>query len=98
MTQVLRTPIKELYTELDKKIKEIEDSKLSVENKLLNKRIVADQVSKQVLKILLVVLQYSPMSTEFAQMEVYGDFKELIETIRTEKKVKLFSGEPENGE
>jgi len=92
----IRQPIKELYTELENKIQEIEKGDLNQENKKLNKRIVADNVSLQVLELLLVVLQYSPMSTEYAQMEVFGDFKELIETIRSKKQVKLFSGEIEN--
>jgi len=92
----IRAPIKELYEKLDKKIEEIENSSLSQENKKLNKRTIADEISVQVLEILLVVLQYSPMSTEFTHMEVFGDFKELIEKIRTEKKVSVFSGEIED--
>lgn len=90
----IREPIKQLYTELDDKLEEIDnDGKLSDANKKINKTYHADQVSMQVLEFLLVVLQYSPMSTEYAQMEVFGDFKELIKTIRSKTKVKLFSGE-----
>lgn len=89
----VREPIRELYTELENKIKEIEEGELSQENKRLNKTVYADQVSMQVLEFLLVVLQYSPMSTEYKQMEVFGDFKELIDAIRQEKAVKLFSGD-----
>ena len=94
----IREPIKKLYADLDNKLTEIETGDLSPTNKRLNKRIEADKVSMQVLEFLLVVLQYSPMSTEYAQMEVFGDFKELIEAIRQKKQVRLFSGEIENGE
>jgi len=92
----IRNPIKELYIELDNKLQEIDKGDLSEANKKLNKRVFADQVSLQVLEFLLVVLQYSPMSTEYAQMEVFGDFKELIKNIRQEQPVTLFSGEIEN--
>lgn len=92
----IREPIKELYTELDEQLKQIESSELSESNKNLNKRVIADRISLQVLEFLLVVLQYSPMSTEYAQIEVFGNFRELIKTIRSEKRVKLFSGETEN--
>lgn len=93
----VRKPIKELYTELEKKIKEIDDGKLSETNKQLNKTTYADRVSIQVLEFLLVVLQYSPMSTEYKEMEIFGDFKELIKSIRQREPVKLFSGEIRNG-
>jgi len=92
----IRKTIEDLYTEMDNKIEEIEQSNLSETNKKLNKRKVSYSISFEVLKLLIIVLQYSPMSTEFAQMEVFGDFKELIKKIRTEKKVSLFSGEIED--
>jgi len=92
----IREPIKELYVELDAALEEIDQGKLNDDNKKLNKRIIADKVSVQVMDILLVVLQHSPLSTEFAQMEVYGDFKDLISKIRSEKKVELFTGDLED--
>ena len=92
----IRKPIKELYLSLDKKINEINNSNLSLANKNINKRIYADQVSIQILEFLLVVLQYSPMSTEYAEMEVFGDFQEIIKNIRQKEPVKLFSGELHN--
>ena len=93
----VREPIKKIYIDLDEQFKKIdENEKLSIPNKKINKRFYADQSSMQVLELLLVVLQYSPMSTEYLQMEVFGDFKELIEGIRHKEKVKLYSGEPNN--
>lgn len=92
----IRTQITELYKELEDGIMKIESSSLSDENKLMSKQKVGDDVSMQVLEFLVVVLQYSPMSVEYKEMEVFGDFKELIETIRSKDKVKLFTGELAN--
>lgn len=90
----IREPIKELYTTLDDEYKRIDaDEKLSEDVKILNKKRIADSISLQVLEFLFVVLLYSPMSTEFADAEVFGDFQELIKTIRQKEPVKLFSGE-----
>jgi hypothetical protein len=90
----IRAPIKELYETLDKELKRIDVNDVMNEDmKKLNMKQVADAVSIQVLEFLLVVLLYSPMSTEFKEMEVFGDFQELIKTIRSKEPVKLFSGE-----
>lgn len=89
----IKKSIRELYTALDKKIEEIEAGNLSQSNKNLNKQTIADQVSLQVLELLIVVLQFSPMSTEFISMDVFSSYQDLINSIRTEKKVKLFPGE-----
>lgn len=90
----IREPIKELYKRLDDEIERIDkDAVMNEEVKLVNKKRVADTISIQVLEFLLVVLLYSPMSTEFATMEVFGDFQDIIKAIRTNEKVKLFSGE-----
>lgn len=91
--QEIRTEITNLYTELDAETNAIDISKLSDENKQMNKQKIADDKSMQVLEFLVVVLQYSPMSVEFKEMEVFSDFQELIKTIRSKDKVKLFSGE-----
>jgi uncharacterized protein (DUF1015 family) len=88
----IRTTITELYKVYDEKKKEIDKSEMTEQNKTLNKQIVADDVSMQVLELLLVVLQYSPISTDFKSMEVFGDSEDLIKAIRTEKPVRLFSG------
>lgn len=93
----VREPIKKLYFELENRIDEIDKGDLNATNKRMNKKLYADMVSIQVLEFLLVVLQYSPMSTEYKEMEVFGDFEELIKLIRSENPVKLFEGEPENG-
>jgi uncharacterized protein (DUF1015 family) len=88
----IRTTITELYKVYDEKKKEIDKSEMTEQNKTLNKQIVADDVSMQVLELLLVVLQYSPISTDFKSMEIFGDSEDLIKAIRTEKPVRLFSG------
>jgi hypothetical protein len=92
----IRTEITALYKELDDEIAKIDNGTLSEENKMLNKQKVADDKSMQVLEFMVVVLQYSPMSVEYKEMEVFGDFQDLIKTIRSKDKVKLFSGELEN--
>ena len=89
----IRTPIRDMYLELDEKIQEIDNSELSQANKKLSKTTYADMISMQVLEFLLVVLQYSPLSVEYREMEIFGDFQELIQSIRSNKQVKLFSGE-----
>jgi len=89
----IRTSINTMYHELDVELKNIEASSLSQSNKKINKTIIADEVSFKVLELLFVVLQYSPLSTEFAEMEIFGDMQDLIKNIRSNRPVKLFSGE-----
>jgi len=92
----MRKAIKELYNNQEKVFKEIEATNMSDENKILNKQKIADETSLQVLELLLVVIQYSPMSTEYKEIEVFGDFQDIIKTIRKPEPVKMFSGEIEN--
>jgi len=88
----LRETIIKLYNDLDKKIKEIdEDVKLSQKNKIINKKNIAFEYKIEVFKLLTIVLTNSPISVEYAEMEVMGDFKDLIENIRQPDKVKLFT-------
>jgi hypothetical protein len=90
----IRNPIKECYDTLETEIKRIDaDEKMGEDVKMLNKKRIADSMSMQVLEFLLVVLLYSPMSTEFADAEVFKDFKNLISAVRQKEPVKLFSGE-----
>ena len=92
----IKTQIKELNQELDDALKEIDESDLSQTNKLLNKRIIADKKSLQILQFLLVVLQNSPINTEMTEMEIFPeeeDFKDFIEIVRSKHKVTLHSGE-----
>ena len=90
----IRKPIKELYDAMDTGIAKIDsDPLLNEDMKTLNKRKLADRISLEVLEFLLVVLLYSPMAIEYRDAEVFGDFEELIKMIRTDKKVKLFTGE-----
>jgi len=88
----IRVMIKELYKAYDEKKTEIDKSTMTEQNKTMNKQICADEISMQVLELLLVVLQYSPISTDFKSMEVFGDSESLIKAIRQENPVKLFSG------
>ncbi len=88
--------ITELYKKLDKEIEDIEKSSWSESTKAVNKMKVSDDVSMQVLELLTVVIQYSSMSTEYKDMEVFGDFKELIKTIRSPEPVKMFATEIES--
>lgn len=88
----IRDIVRKLYVAYDEKQNEISKSSLTEQNKSLSKQMVSDDISMQVLELLLVVLQYSPISTDFKSMEVFGDSESLIKAIRTEKPVKLFSG------
>jgi len=89
----IRTQITELCKELEDETTKIDNSSLSEENKLMSKQKIADDKSMQVLEFLVVVLQYSPMSVEYKEMEIFSDFQDLIKTIRSKDKVKLFSEE-----
>lgn len=88
----LRVQIRELYKAYDDKKTDIDAGTMTEQNKIAGKQMVADDISMQVLELLLVVLQYSPISTDFKSMDVIGDTEELIKAIRQEKPVKLFSG------
>lgn len=88
----IRKTIHELYKAYDDKKAEIDKGTMTEQNKIVNKQMVADDVSMQILELLLVVLQYSPISTDYKSMEVFGDSEDLIKAIRTENQVKLFSG------
>lgn len=92
--QELRIAITELYKAMDEDIAKIDASTtLSETTKNINKMKVCDEVSLQVLEFLTVIIQYSPLSTEYKEMEVFGDFNELIKTIRNREPVKMFAGE-----
>jgi hypothetical protein len=89
----LRVAITELYKVMDEEILKIDGSTMSEATKNINKMKICDDVSMQVLEFLTVIIQYSPMSTEYKDMEVFGDFEALIKTIRNREPVKMFSGE-----
>lgn len=88
----MRVAITELYKSMDEQLVEIDKSSMSEGTKNINKMKVSDESSMQVLEFLTVVIQYSPMSTEYKEIEVFGDFQELIKTIRSRDPVKMFSG------
>jgi C4-dicarboxylate-specific signal transduction histidine kinase len=88
----LKKTIIELHTELEKKLKDV-DTKLSEKNKLLTQGKMAYEYSVEIFKLLEVILTNSPISIEYVEMEVSGDFKELITNIRHPEPVKLFATE-----
>lgn len=96
----IRVAIKDLYQMLDEKLLVIEQNeKLNDQSKNLSKQKAADEISLQVLEFLLVVLQYSPLSTEFKSAEIFSnDFPTIIAAIRSKERVKLFAGEIEGDE
>ena len=91
--QEMRVAITELYKVMDEDVAKTEASNMSEATKSINKMKICDDVSMQVLEFLTVIIQYSPMSTEYKDMEVFGDFSELIKTIRNREPVKMFAGE-----
>jgi len=88
----MRLVITELYRNLDEELTKIDGSNMSEGTKNVNKMKIGDEISMQVLEFLTVVIQYSPLSTEYASIEVFGNFQELIKTIRSREPVKMFSG------
>lgn len=94
----LRVVIKELYKKLDAELTKIDGSPMNESTKTINKMKISDEISMQVLEILTVVINGSSMSIEYKDMEVFGDFKELIKATRSPEPVKMFSVEVENEE
>jgi hypothetical protein len=96
----IRLIIKGLYMEIDSEEEKIDKKPLTEmndKNKLLAKQKKAYENSVQVLELLFHVVQNSPLSVEFREMEV-KDFKALIETIRVPDALNLFSGEIDDDE
>lgn len=85
----IKESIKSIYKQLDVDIKNIPE-KLDETQKKLEKQMLSDDASMQVLEILLVVLMCSSMSVEMKEIEVMGDFKELIKRARSDVPVKIF--------
>lgn len=94
----LRVVITDLYKKLDDELSKIEKSSMNESTKRINKMKVNDDISMQVLEILSVVIQFSSMSVEYMDMEVFGDFKDLIKATRSPEPVKMFSREVEGEE
>ncbi len=94
----LRVVITDLYKKLDDELSKIEKSSMNESTKRINKMKVNDDISMQVLEILTVVIQFSSMSVEYMDMEVFGDFKDLIKATRSPEPVKMFSREVEGEE
>jgi Na+/phosphate symporter len=89
MKPEIKKSIKSIYEKLETDINNISET-LDETQKKLEKQMLSDDASMQVLEILLVVLLYSSMSVEMKEIEVMGDFKELIKRTRSETPVKIF--------
>jgi Na+/phosphate symporter len=89
MKPEIKKSIKSIYEKLETDINNISET-LDETQKKLEKQMLSDDASMQVLEILLVVLLYSSMSVEMKEIEVLGDFQELIKRTRSETPVKIF--------
>jgi hypothetical protein len=90
----LRKAVKELHEAMDKQLQQADEvEKMNPKNLLLTKKKIAYNYSIEIFKLMEVVLTNSPISVEYAEMEVVGDFKELIANIRQEVPVKIFATE-----
>lgn len=88
----LRSAIRAIYSKLDDDIKKMDErplTELSDKNKMLSKQKIAYMAAVDVLEILLHVLQNSPLSIEFRDMEI-ADFDLLLKSIRTTDVIDLF--------
>jgi len=88
----IRKTISELHKDMENKIKQV-SPELSEKNKQLTQTKIAYEYCIEIFKLLEVVLTNSPIGVEHVEMEVKGDFKELIESIRKPEPVKLFATE-----
>lgn len=86
----IKEEIKKLHKEMETMITNI-DPHLSENNKLLTKTKISYDYRTEIFKLLEVVLTNSPISVEYVEMEIKGDYKELIKNIRTNEPVKIFS-------
>lgn len=89
MKPEIKKSIKSIYEKLETDINNISET-LDETQKKLEKQMLSDDASMQVLEILLVVLLYSSMSVEMKEIEVLGDFQELIKRTRSDTPVKIF--------
>lgn len=86
----IKEEIKKLHKEMETAIKNI-DPQLSENNKLLTKTKISYDYRTEIFKLLAVVLTNSPISVEYVEMEIKGDYKELIKNIRTNEPIKIFT-------
>lgn len=86
--------VKNLHFEMETQMKEVDEKEqLNPKNLMLTKKKISYNFNIEIFKLLLVVLTNSPISVEYAEMEVSGDFQDLIKNIRTPDKVKVFATE-----
>ena len=91
--QDIRKIIKELHQILEQELKKIDNNhNLSQQNKVLTQKNISYKYNVEIFKLLEVVLTNSPISVEFADMEVKTeDFSELAKSIRNKDIIKLFT-------
>jgi DNA-binding transcriptional regulator GbsR (MarR family) len=89
----IRNIIKGIHQTLEQKLKEIDNNpSLSNTNKLLTKKNISYEYNVEIFKLLEVVLTNSPISVEYADMEIRTeDFAELAKSIRNKDIIKLFT-------
>lgn len=86
----LKEEIKKLHIEMQNEIKNIEPQ-LSEKNKILTKTKINYDYHIEIFRLLEVVLTNSPISVEYVEMEIKGDFQDLIKNIRTTSSIKIFT-------
>jgi len=92
----IKEVIRELHMQMEIQLKEVDEKEsLNPKNLLLTKKKIVYDFSVEIFKLLAVVLTNSPISIEYAEMDVSGDLQELIKTVRTSDEVKIFATEIE---
>jgi len=87
----IKETIKNIYSQLEYNISRIPE-KLDEAQKKLEKQMLSDDASMQVLEILLVVMLYSSMSVEMKEIEV-KDWQSVIGKARDDNPVRIFGNE-----
>lgn len=87
----IRKVITELRKEMQNKIKQTNESTLSEKNKILTNKKASYNYSLEIFKLLAVVLTNSPISIEYVEMDIKGDFTDLIKSIRQSDRIKIFT-------
>lgn len=88
MMPEVKKAIESIYEKMEADINAI-SKVLNEDQKKLEKQMIADDASMQVLEILLVVLMYSSMSVEMKEIEI-KDWDKLIQKARSDVPVKIF--------
>lgn len=91
MPKEIADRIRMLYEERDKRINEIELSdNLDSRNKFLNKQKVEDDIARQVISLLCLVLMNSPFAVEYKQAIIGDNLEDNIDKIRQREYPNIF--------